>query len=1090
VLNTVKNTVILRRNGVFYLNAINKLDSDKHSLKTTIKTLKQSSMTKLYLLVRRYLAVALMFGALTSFAQQTVTGKVTAADDGSGIPGVNILEKGTTNGTVSDSDGNYTINVGANATLVFSFVGYTTQEVSVAGQSALNVSLQSDVTALSEVVVIGYGAVKINDATGAVAAVSSSDFNGGIISSPEQLIQGKTAGVQITSTSGVPGAGVNLRIRGTTSIRSNNNPLFVVDGVPLAGGATPSAADVGYGTNQDTNPLNFLNPSDIESMSILKDASATAIYGSRGANGVVLITTKSGRGGKKGLFELSSNLSISSLPKKYDLLSPSEFLDGVEQYGGDPVAQDLGSETDWQDYIFRASVSNSQNLSYSKGFKTGSIRASLGYDNQVGIVENSSMKRLTGRINGTKSFFNDKLKLDLSTTISNVKREDPALGASAGFQGDLLGAAYSANPTWPTEPDFNTGGQRSPANMLEYYRSLGSNNRFLTNLSANYNLSNNLSAKATYGLDFSKGVTNTMVSGEALNAGNGVAGNGQGQLNENRTINNLFELTMNYNKKVGNVQIDAVGGYSIQSFRNDYFWAVGRGFTDFSNFDNMEDELRNSYEAGNSVASQLISDYHSWGVADVLRDGAQSTGGFVGGPVDGELQRSFFARPAGVTLTALGANSYDRTDFLQSYFGRGNFTISDKYLLTATVRIDGSSRFGDEDKYGIFPSGAFAWKLHEEDFMPDAFSTFKFRAGWGVVGNQDGLGYGEFLRRERFADVGINDGGEIGIPGTTTQGFANQGLKWEQTAQTSVGIDFGFTGDKFSGSFDVYVKNTTDLLLRVNSPQPALADQNFENLDAIVQNKGWELALSYSAIEKEGASLSFSGNVSYNKNELKDFDGAIDAGTIRGQGLSLAYAQRLAGGQPLFSYFLRPFDGFGSDGNPTPATDIQTFVGKTALPTWNVGFSVNAKLKSFDFATYFTGQFGHYVYNNTANAFFTAGSISNARNVTKDVLTNGEGGLAEASVSTRFLEKGDFLRMQNFSLGYTVPLKESKTLRSLRFYVNGQNLFLLTKYSGLDPEVSSSPADSGLLNQLPTAGIDYAAYPRPRTFSFGLNASF
>jgi TonB-dependent starch-binding outer membrane protein SusC len=1047
-------------------------------------------MTRLYLFVRRYLTVLFLFGALAGFAQgRTVTGKVTSSDDGSGIPGVNILEKGTSNGSVTDIDGNYSISVGANATLVFSFVGYKTQEVAVGEKSSMDISLESDVTALSEVVVVGYGAVKISDATGAVAAVSSADFNGGLISSPEQLIQGKTAGVQITSTSGVPGAGVNLRIRGTTSIRSNNNPLFVVDGVPLAGGVTPSPADVGYGTNQDTNPLNFLNPSDIESMSILKDASATAIYGSRGANGVVLITTKSGRGGKKGVFEVASSLSISSLPKKYDLLGPSQFLSGVQQYGGNPVAQNFGAQTDWQDYIFRTSVSNTQNLSYSKGFKTGSIRASLGYDNQVGIVENSSMKRLTGRINATKSFLNDKLKLDLSTTFSNVKREDPALGASAGFQGDLLGAAYSANPTWPTDPDFDAGGQRSPANMLEYFRAQGSNNRFLTNLSTNYKLNQDLSVKATYGLDFSKGETNTMVSGDARNAGNGVLGNGQGQLNENRTTNHLFELTLNYNKKVGNVQIDAVGGYSIQSFRNDFFWAVGRGFSDFD-FDNMENQLRNSFDAGDAVASGLVGDYNVWGVANTLDGGSQSSGGFVGGIVDSELETLFFPRPAGVTLTSLGVNSYDRTDYLQSYFGRGNFTISDKYLITATLRIDGSSRFGDENKYGVFPSAAFAWKMHEEDFMPEAFSTFKFRLGWGIVGNQDGLGYGEFVRRERYSDVTIQDNGAIRLPGTPTQGFDNQFLKWEETTQTSVGIDFGILSDKLSGSFDVYVKNTTDLLLRADAPQPALATQTFQNLPAVVQNKGWEFSLSYAALDKGDASLTFSGNVSYNKNEIKDFDGAINAGLIRGQGLTDAYAQRLAGGQPLFSYFLRPFDGFGSDGNPTPATDVQTFVGKSALPTWNLGFSVNAKYRAFDFSTYFTGQFGHYVYNNTANAFFTAGSISNARNVTADVLTSGEGGLAEASVSERFLEKGDFMRMQNFSLGYTVPMKDSKLLRNLRFYVNGQNLFLITSYSGLDPEVSSSPADAQLLNQLPTAGIDYAAYPRPRTITIGLNASF
>lgn len=1050
-------------------------------------------MTKLYLLIRRCLTVVLIFGALTSFAQQTVTGKVTAADDGSGIPGVNILEKGTSNGSVTDADGNFRISVGASATLVFSFVGYATQEVAVGGQSVINVSLQSDVTALSEVVVIGYGAVKINDATGAVAAVSSSDFNGGVISSPEQLIQGKTAGVQITSTSGAPGAGVNLRIRGTSSIRSNNNPLFVVDGVPLAGGVTPSPADVGYGSNQDSNPLNFINPNDIESMSILKDASATAIYGSRGANGVVLITTKSGKGGKKGVFELSSNVSISSPAKKYDLLNAEEFLDGVEQFGGDRVAQNFDAQTDWQDYITRTSVSNAQNLSYSKGFKAGSIRTSLGYDNQVGIIENSFMKRLTGRINGNKSFMNDKLKLELSSTFSNVKREDPAIGASAGFQGDLLGAAYSANPTWPTDPDFNSGGQRSPANMLEYYKSTGGVNRLLTNVSATYKLNSNLSTKFTYGLDLSKGETVTLASGLAINGGNGVNGFGQGQLNENRNTNNLVELTLNYNKKVGNVEIDAVGGYSVQSFRNNYFWATGRGFTDFVDYDKMETELRNSFNAADAAASGIFSDYNNWGVSNDLRDqdtNTPTTGGFASGINfgSGTLSQTFFSRPSGVTLAAIGANFYDNTDFLQSYFGRGNFTISGKYLITATLRIDGSSKFGTDNKYGVFPSGAFAWKMHEEAFMPELFSTFKFRAGWGVVGNQDGLGYGEFIRRERYGDVGVGDARQIDVPGIATQGSVNPSLRWEQTTQTSVGIDFGILSDKLSGSFDYYVKNTTDLLLRINAAQPAVADQIFSNLDAVVENKGWELSLSYAAVDNNDASLTFNGNISHNKNMLKDFAGALDAGTIRGQGLSLAYAQRLAGGYPLFSYHLREFEGF--DDNGQPIGDNQTFVGKTALPTWNMGFSINARFKAFDFATYFTGQFGQYVYNNTANAFFTAGSINNARNVTKNVLTSGEAGSAEAAVSTRFLEKGDFLRMQNFSLGYSLPMGEGKAIKKLRFYLNGQNLFLITNYSGLDPEVSSNPANFDLLNGLPTAGIDYAAYPRPRTFTIGLNASF
>lgn len=1044
-------------------------------------------MTNFYLFVRRYLAVLLVFGTLVSFAQQTVSGKVTDAGDGSGIPGVNILEKGTSNGSVTDSNGSFKINVSPNSTLIFSFIGYTTIEVPVGGQSSLNVILESNVTSLSEVVVIGYGETRVKDATGAVSAVSSKDFNGGLISSPEQLIQGKTAGVQMVSTSGAPGAGVQLRIRGTSSIRSNNNPLFVVDGVPLAGGTQPAAANVGFGTQQDTNPLNFINPNDIESMSILKDASATAIYGSRGANGVVIITTKGGSRAKKGVFDFSSSVSISSPRKKFDLLTPDEFLAGVAKYGGDPVAQNYGAKTDWQDYVLRTSVSTTQNLAYSKSFKTGSIRASAAYDKQNGIIQHSSMTRVTGRLNGNKSFLDNKLNFDLNSTFSNVNREDPAVSGSAGYQGDILGAAYSANPTWPTDPDFNPGGQRSPANMLEYYKSTGTTNRFLNNISASYKLTSALTAKATYGLDYSKGDRVTLLSPKAINAGNNLTGFGQGQLNENKNTNNLVELTLNYTKKVGIINIEAVGGYSYQSFHNEWYWANAKGFATGSDFTGMESQLRDSYDAAYSATNGAYPIVNNFGFTPSINN-TGNPGAFVSGIENGATVQRDIARPSGVTVLAMAGNYYDQTDFLQSYFGRGNFTIADKFLVTATVRVDGSSKFGTNNRYGVFPSGAVAWKMHDEAFMPDVVSSFKLRAGYGIVGNQDGLGYGEFTRRTRHGDASIGDNREIFRTGAIVTGFANPDLKWEQTSTAGLGVDFGILGDKLSGTFDVYLKKTTDLLLKGNTAQPAQATTFFQNLDATVENKGWELSLSYDAIEKQDATFTISGNISHNKNMLKDFGGALDAGTIYGQGLSGAYAQRLAGGYPLFSYHLRQFEGF--DANGQPIGDNQVFIGKSALPTWNVGLSLNATYKSFDFNTYFSGQFGQYIYNNTANGFFTAGSINNARNVTKDVLTNGEAGTAEAAVSTRFLEKGDFFRMQNFTVGYTIPLKEMKSIKKLRFYVTGQNIFVITKYSGLDPEVSNSPASFDLLNGLPTAGIDYASYPRPRTFTIGLNLSF
>lgn len=1047
-------------------------------------------MRKLYLLTRGCLLVLLMLGAFTSFAQRTVTGKVTASDDGSAIPGVNILEKGTSNGTTTDADGNFSITVGNNAVLVFTFVGYASQEVSVGNQTTVNVTLQSDVTALSEIVVIGYGSIKVKDATGAVAAVSSEDFVGGLISSAEQLIQGKTAGVQVTSTSGQPGAGVQFRIRGSNSIRSNNNPLFVVDGVPLAGGTTPAAANIGFGSQQDTNPLNFINPNDIESMSILKDASAAAIYGSRGANGVVLITTKSGKSGK-GKIEFASSVSISSPAKKYDLLGKDDYLDAVADFGGTPI--DEGSNTDWQDFISRTSVSNTQNLSYSKGFATGSIRASLGYENMVGILKNSNMQRITGRVNANKTFLDNKLNFDLSSTFSNVNREDPPISGNAGFEGDLLGAAYSANPTWPTDPDFDAVTQRSPANMLEYYKNTGMTNRFLNNISASYKITNELTAKATYGLDLAKAEGITLASGDALRAANGVNGNGQGQINDNSNINNLVELTLNYTKKVGNIDIDIVGGYSYQSFHNKWSWVVGKGFTDYSTFGRMESELRDSYDVAADAASDNFNGYiNNWGVANNLVVDGNNTGpgGFVSGISGGTTEQEFFSRPSDVTLRSIGANFYDQTDFLQSYFGRGNFTIAGKYLITATLRVDGSSKFGPNNRYGVFPSAAVAWKLSDEDFMPEFFSTFKLRGGYGIVGNQDGLSYGQFARREWWNDVGVSDNPDnITVVGTRTAGDVNNNLQWEETSTFNVGFDFGIINERLSGTFDFYVKNTTDLLLRVETAQPAQFASFFTNLgDASVENKGWEFSLSYQAIDKSDASLSISGNISYNENMLKDFGGRLNAGTIYGQGLSGAYAQQLAGGQPLFSYHLREFEGFNENGQPIG--DDQRFVGKSALPKWNMGLSLNAKYKAFDLAMYFNGQYGHYIYNNTQNAFFTAGSLATARNVTRDVLTSGEAGNAEAAVSTRFLHSGNFTRMQNLTIGYTAPVGNLKFMSKLRFYITGQNLFVITDYNGLDPEVSTSPANGDLLNGLPTAGIDYGAYPRPRTFTIGLNATF
>lgn len=1020
------------------------------------------------------LAAFLCFGLVKA---QTVSG--TVSDANGPLPGANVLVKGTTNGTQTDFDGNYTLdNVASNAVIVFSYVGFVTQEVAANGRTTINVTLAEDAQALGEVVVIGYGTQRIKDATGAVAVVSSEDFNKGVIASPEQLIQGKTAGVQITQTSGEPGAGIDIRIRGTSSVRSNNNPLFVVDGVPLAGDDTAAGGqNIGFGTSGARNPLNFLNPSDIESISVLKDASATAIYGSRGANGVVIITTKSGKGGT-GVFEFDSSLSIAKAGERYDLLGRNAFLDAVGQFGGTPADQDFGADTDWQSVVTRQTASHNQNLSYAKSYEGGSVRATAGYGKQFGVIENSSLERITGRLNVNHRFFEDKLRLNLQGTISRVNDEAPALSGSAGFRGDLLGAAYSANPTWPQDPDFDTGGQINPLVLLEYVQSLTFTDRGLLNFSVDYDILPELTAKINIGYDKSKSTRESAASALARNLDRNVFGNGRASVVNIDVENRLLEATLTYKKDFDNSRFDALVGYSFQDFGRSGRVLEGFGFST-TDLNDMPTDLANSARA---IENAIDGPYQQYGFD------ARANDFFVSRLFAEEPFTERIARPAGTNVRSLFADTFDVTDELQSFFTRLNYTIADKYIFTATVRADGSSRFGDNNRYGIFPSGAFAWKIDEEDFIGDAISTLKLRLGFGITGNQDGLGYGGFVRRERFAGAGIQDGGNIDAPGITTVSFANPDLRWEETTQYNVGFDFGFNNDRLNGSIDLYRKETRDLLLNVQAAQPSPQPFFFQNLDAVVLNQGVEFALNYDFVQGEDFNWTAGFNIAYNKNEIQDFAGLIPAGTIRGQGLSQAFSQILAGGQPLFSFFLREFEGF--DDNGQPIGDTQDFVGKSALPDLNGGLSTSISYKNWDFSAFFAGQFGHYIYNNTRNAFFTAGAIANARNVTPDVLTSGEAGNAEAAVSTRFLEKGDFVRLQNASLSYNVPVSGEGLFKSMRLSLNGQNLFVITDYSGLDPEVSVQPGAGDLLNGLPTAGIDYTSFPRPRIWTIGLNATF
>ena len=1032
----------------------------------------------------------MLVGAILSFGlvkAQDVSG--TVSDATGPLPGASVVVQGTTNGTQTDFDGNYSIsNVGSNAVLVVSYIGYKTQEVAVNGRSTINIILEEDAQALDEVVIIGYGSTTVKDATGAVTAVSSKDFNGGVISSPEQLIQGKTAGVNIQQSSGEPGAGISVNIRGSNSVRGDNNPLFVVDGVPLAGGNTAPGGDTGNGGSAVRNPLNFLNPSDIESISILKDASATAIYGSRGANGVVIITTKSGKGSSGGKVEFASSLSIATPANRYDLLNRSEFLDAVTQYGGNASAVDFGSNTDWQDFITRTVASQNQNVSYSNNYGKGNIRGTFGYQKQFGVIEKTSMERITGRLNWSHRFLDDKLTLGLQGTISRVNDETAPLSGGAGFRGDILGASYSANPTWGSSSTFTDGGtQIKPANYLANTQNTTNTDRILVNGSIDYKFTPELSGKINVGYDKSEGENTSLLSGNLLSFTD-VTGQGFGTYNTLMRENHLLEATLSYKKDFGNSNIDAIVGYSFQDFNVSGRNAAGRGFGT-TELNAMGADLRETVNnAGRTIDGAYQQYYYGANTTGLLVNRLQPI------VVAGENVGFGFDK----LVRGMVADTFNNTDEIQSFFARVNYSLSNKYLFTATVRADGSSRFGPENQYGYFPSGAFAWKLNEEGFVGDNVSTLKLRLSGGLVGNQEGLGYGNFVARQRFGGLGVPGNYNVNPSGLTIVATDVPDLKWEETLNLNVGFDFGFNSDRLSGSIDVYRNETNDLLLRTPPAAPAVDPFQFGNVDASILNQGIEFALAYDFIQSDNTTFSAAFNIAYNENEVKDFASAINTGEINGQGLSGAFAQRFEADRSLFSYYMAIFEGFDSSGFPIyqdvdgngvgdPIAD-QTFVGEDALPDITSGLSLNFSSGNWDASAYFSGQFGFSVYNNTANGFFTGGAINNARNVTQDVVASGENGGASADVSTRFLEKGDFVRLQNATLGYNVPLTGDGLFKTLRLSLTGQNLFLITDYTGLDPEVTVPTGDLG--SGVPTRGIDWAAFPNPRTITFGLNASF
>lgn len=966
---------------------------------------------------------------------QEITGKVS---DASGpLPGANVLVKGTSNSVQTDFDGRFTLrNVSSDAILVFSYIGLKTQEVSASGKSVINVTLKDDSAELKEVVVIGYGSVKKKDATGAVDQIGAKNFDNVSSPSPAQLLRGKVAGVQVTQSSGEPGAGVAIRVRGNSSIRSGNGPLIVVDGVPLDGGNISAGGADLLGTSSSRNPLNFINQNDIESMSVLKDASSTAIYGSRGANGVIVITTKKGKSNVPQLV-YNTSFQFSKMSGKLDVMTGDQFAAA----GGD----DKGSRSyNWKDAVLRDGFAMNHDLSFTKSTENSNTRVSFGASNTDGIVKKTGLDRYNVSIYNSNDFFGGALKVESRVIYSSVRDEATLLSNNAGFIGNVIGTALYWNPTLPirnANGSYNVVGDDylNPVQLLDSYTDYTNTNKLLGSINSTWKITSKLKYQFLFGVETSNSTRKSQllptmeISGNQFSAtvpGTSEVKYGVANINNQNKFNKTFEHTLNYNNDFGdNFNLDALIGYSYYDYNADGNSSSGKGYdvNQVNLIDNIEGGLQNEFRV----------------------------------------------------------SSYRNRVELQSYFGRVNATIYKKLILTATLRSDGSTKLGVNNKYDYFPSVGVAFKVFED--KEGLLNSFKIRGNYGITGNQ------EFAPNSAIARATYGSNGSLGVDTNS-----NADLKWETTTSYGVGADFELINNRLSGSIDYFQRDTKDLIFPVPSAatQPGPPSPRFKNLPGNLINKGIEVGLNYKVIDTKDFTWDIAANASFLKNEVKNFAGFIATGGLNGQGLTDAYTQVITNDRPAYTYFLYEWRGYDSTGNSIYAdavgndtglgTAAKKLLDKQPLPKINVGFTTNLAYKGFDAAASFYGAFGHYIYNNTTNAYFFKGAFLGGRNTTQEAATSPQAQGDPNSPSTKYLEKGDFLRLGNLTFGYTVNSLDRFSIKSARFFVNASNLFVITSYSGADPEVDTDKS----LNGVPSAGMEYLSYPRERSISLGLNVTF
>lgn len=986
-----------------------------------------------------------------------VSGVVTDSA-GEPIPGANVVQKGTTNGTVTDLDGKYTLDVPNNATLVVSFIGYTTQEVKVGSQSVLNVSLAEEAIGLNEVVAIGYGYVKKKDLTGAVSTVSADDMvMGGTVSNAAQALQGKTAGVQVSQSSKAPGGTISVRVRGSNSISSTNEPLYVVDGFPSSEG------------------LN-INPNDIESMQILKDASATAIYGARGANGVVLITTKRGKAGENKI-SYSGYMGAQKIDNPFTFINAKDYMNlqnalyqEIEGQEGNPngayTPSQLQSDvdTDWLKETTRVGLVHDHNIQFRGGTEKTKVLTSLGFYQQEGVLKNTDFNRISGRINVDQTI-NDYIKAG-ATMYAHREQSNYQMYSGSIVNSNVLLSIMDYDPTVkPYNEDGSYGrvpggrGDNPLANLLERKNDM-TNDKFNGTAFLEVHPFEGFTAKATAGVELLNNFKGTYLPKSTYQ---GEIEGGVATTYDFRATRQVFEGILNYMKTFNNMHdLNVMLGYSYEKYNSEYRQTEAKGFsTDLFQWNNL------------SAAS----------TKDIMSNKTEN--------------------------------------ILASFFGRVNYTFKDKYLATVTVRRDGSSRFGVNNHWGTFPSGSLAWRASEEDFIKNLnlFSNLKVRAGYGVTGNER---IGDYASYALISTNRITLDGSSNKPGTHLNQSSpeNASLKWETTSQYNVGVDMGFFDNRLSVTLDGYWKKTEDLLLKVSLPYYTGFTSGQRNIGAI-QNRGFEIDITSHNLTGD-FTWDTKFNLAVNRNKVLDLGSSTDIyitsskpmGTVSEEAYAVVREGESLGS--LFGYkyigVLQEGETYAPQPNSKPGdpkfedvnkdgkidSDDRTIIGN-ANPDVIFGLTNNFAWKGFDLSIFFQGSIGNDLLNMTRMNLEwkrTPDALNRwtPTNTNTDIPRNGfyysqYGGY----INDHFIEDASFLCLKNLTLGYTIPFK--KVVSSCRVYFSAENLFTITGYSGWDPEVdtkANEATQSGGSQQTANAGagLDFNAYPSTRTYTVGLNITF